>query len=51
MTDVRAFGVIGEDETDCATLKVLIQRLAGTPTRVRGRHGNGGSEIFKKASA
>jgi hypothetical protein len=44
-------GVIGEDETDCAALRVLIKRMAGERTRVERRYGNGCAEIFRKASA
>lgn len=50
-SDGPGLGVIGEDETDCATLRVLIKRLAGEKTKVHARYGNGCSAIFRKASA
>lgn len=50
-TELGPIGVIGEDETDCATVRVLIKRLVGEKTRVERRYGNGCAEIFRKASA
>lgn len=50
-TEVGPFGVIGEDETDCAAIRVLIKRMVGEKTRVERRYGNGCAEIYRKASA
>lgn len=50
-TEGARIGVIGEDETDCATIRVLIRRLAGERTPVKLRFGGGCAEIFRKASA
>jgi len=50
-SDLGPFGVIGEDETDCAAIRVLIKRLSGPKTRVERRYGGGCAEIFRKASA
>ncbi len=50
-TDVPRVGVIGEDETDCAAVRVLIKRLIGPKTRVEGRYGGGCAEVFRRASA
>ncbi len=42
-------GVIAEDETDVATMRVLVNRLSGRP--VKGQSGNGCAQLRKKASA
>lgn len=50
-TEAGPFGVIGEDETDCAALRVLIKKLVGPKPRIERRYGNGCAEIYRKASA
>ncbi len=48
---MRRLGLLAEDETDCETIKVLVERLApGAGIRVLGRSDGGCAAIRKKAA-
>ena len=45
------YGILGEDQSDVETLKVLVRRLAGDPSlRIKGKGYGGAAEMLRKGA-